>query len=306
MPSFFLLALTAIFLIGGTLDASTTSQQLLTMNDSHQKNAAYVESCDFPLFFWKEGNFTNFGDYLSLKIVERIVGSSVRFYNKKNLRQDRKLLALGSIFYFANENDVVWGAGINGKRPDKKDYSFTNLEIKAVRGPLTKIFLKENFGIECPEIYGDPALLVPYLFPEFKRNENPSRDYIVIPHYLDVKHFKRSDDDHVVYPTDPWNTVIEMVLDSKFVISGSLHGIIVAEAFGIPARALRISDAEPIFKYQDYYLGTGRAEFQFATSIEMALMMGGEPSFKCDLKKLYESFPFYLYPDCQVQQLDFQ
>ena len=278
------------------------------VNASHNspQNSVAEEINDFPVFFWKEGNFTNFGDYLALKIVERIVGKPLRFYNKKNLKQDRKLLALGSIFYFANENDVVWGAGINGKRLDKKDYSFTDLEIKAVRGPLTKKYLKDNFEIECPEIYGDPALLVPYLFPEFKKSETPSRDYVIIAHYLEIKHFKRSEDDHIVYSTDPWNQVIEAILDSKFVISGSLHGLIIAEAYGIPARALRISDAEPVFKYHDYYSGTGRPEFQFAPSVEMALKMGGEPPFECDLKKLYEAFPFYLWPECTAPQIDFQ
>ena len=33
--------------------------------------------------------------------------------------------------------------------------------------------------------------------------------------------------------------MIEAILDSKFVILGSLHGLIIAEAYGIPARALR-------------------------------------------------------------------
>lgn len=298
MTGFRFLILTSLLFTTINANATDTSHQKSVVNES--------QNSDFPVFFWKEGNFTNFGDYLALKIVERIVGIPLRFYNKKNLKQDRKLLALGSIFYFANENDVVWGAGINGKRPDKKDYSFTHLDIKAVRGPLTKQFLKDNFNIECPEIYGDPALLVPYLFPEFKKKENPSRDYVIIAHYLDIKHFKRSEDDHVVYSTDPWDQVIEAILDSKFVISGSLHGLIIAEAYGIPARALRISDAEPIFKYQDYYLGTGRSEFHFASTVEMALKMGGEPPFKCDLKKLYEAFPFYLWPECTPQSIDFQ
>ncbi len=248
-----------------------------------------------PLLYWQEEPFVNFGDVLSLKMVERIVGSPVRCYLKRTKNQDKKLLAIGSIFYFANEGDVIWGSGINGKTLEKKQYRFNHLDVRAVRGPLTRQFLYENFQIECPEIYGDPALLFPYLFPEFKRKENPSLDYIVIPHFLERKLFSK-EDPHVVYPTDPWEEVIEKILDSRFVISSSLHGIIIAEAYGIPARLLRITENQHIFKYHDYYLGTGRPDFQVASSIEEALRMGGELPFQCDLRKLYEAFPFEFWP----------
>src|SRR5216684_854896 len=68
-----------------------------------------------PLYYWKDRvqrvdtmdgqTFVNFGDLLSLKIVERIVGGQARVYVKKK-QPERKLLALGSIFYFAADNDV--------------------------------------------------------------------------------------------------------------------------------------------------------------------------------------------------------
>lgn len=245
-----------------------------------------------PLFYWQEGNFVNFGDKLSLKLVERIVGTPLRTYNKKSPLQDKKLLAIGSIIYFANNFDVIWGSGINGKRVDKKDYNFSYLDVRSVRGPITRNFLIENFGIPCPEIFGDPALLLPYLFPEFKKSTYPQREYVIIPHYADIKYFPKTKDKHVVYPTEQWDSVISAILDSSFVISSSLHGIIVAEAFGIPARMLRVSQTEPLLKYQDYYEGTGRPDFAFATSVEEALLMGGEPPYQCDLQKLYNAFPF--------------
>jgi pyruvyltransferase len=258
-----------------------------------------------PLFYWKEGPFVNFGDYLSLKLIERIVGGSVRFYNKKTKNAEKKLLAIGSIFYFACDNDVVWGSGINGKRLNRSDYCFSDLDVRAVRGPLTRQFLMENFNIRCPEIYGDPALLFPYFFPEFKRKSVPSRDYIVIPHYLEQNLFSNNDE-HVVNSTDPWDEVLEKILDSRFVISSSLHGVVMAEAYGIPARLLRITEKEPLFKFQDYYLGTNRPHFRFAISIEEALQMGGEPPFQCNLKRLYEAFPFEFWPQTSFQFPDFE
>ncbi len=258
-----------------------------------------------PLFWWKEGNFINFGDHLSYILVERIVGCPLRCYNKRSIVQDKKLLASGSIFYFAYEGDVVWGSGINGKRPNKDEYLFNSLDIRSVRGPLTRAFLQDNFGILAPEVYGDPALLFPYLFPEFKKSETPKNAYSVIVHYLDSGHFVDSDDSHLVSGIAPWDTVIKEILNSEFVISSSLHGVVIAEAYGIPARLLRLSDHEPLLKFHDYYQGTGRQQFQFATSIQEALSMGGEPKIDCDVEKIYRAFPFEFWPDSNFPNVDF-
>lgn len=258
-----------------------------------------------PLYYWREPHWTNFGDYLSLMLVERIVGEPISVYKKKKI-PEKKLLAIGSILSFANDEDIIWGSGVNGKRPFKEHYLFTKLDVRAVRGPLTQNFLYENFGIEAPSIYGDPALLIPYFFPEFERKENPQYPYLIIPHYSDISFFPRSKgEDFIIYPTDPWNDVIEKILDSEFVISSSLHGVILAEAFGIPARLLRVTEKEPLLKYQDYYYGTGRFEFKFANSIEEALLMGGEEPFNCDLEKLYHAFPFEIWPQANFKHIDF-
>lgn len=257
-----------------------------------------------PVFYWCENPQINFGDYLSFKLVERIVGKPIGNCGKKHCNV-QSVFGSGSIFYFAKDNDVIWGTGINGLRLNKKDYTFTYLDVRSVRGPLTREFLMNHFSFEVPEIYGDPALLFPYFFPEFKRKENPSRDYIIIPHYREISLYPKSKYPNVVYPTEPWDQVIEKILDSKFVISNALHGLIIADAYGIPSRLLRTTDREPFFKYRDYYLGTGRPDYQFATSIEEALEMGGEEPINCNLEAIYRTFPFELWPDAVYQVIDF-
>lgn len=252
------------------------------------------EARDLPLYYWQAGSFTNFGDYLSLKLVERMLQKKVTVVN--HTFAGKKLFAIGSIISKASTGDVIWGAGIKGLHLQKKDYKFTALDVRAVRGPLTRAFLLENFGIKSPQIYGDPALLIPYFFPEFKRQKTPKYPYIIIPHYSEEKMFPKDKYPHAVYPSEPWNVVIQKILDSKFVISSSLHGIILAEAFKIPARFLRITDHEPLFKYQDYYEGTGRKSFTYATSVQQALSLGGEPPYTCDLKALIKAFPFDYWP----------
>ena len=255
-----------------------------------------------PLFCWRELPFENFGDYISWKLVERIVDSPIHAIRKKRVFE-KKLFAIGSILYFATDGDIIWGSGINGKTLSKEHYIFSNLDIRAVRGPKTRQFLTENFHIHCPEIYGDPALLFPHFFPEFKRKKDPKYDYIIIPHYSEILQFPKNESQEVVYPIDPWDEVVEKILDSKFVISSSLHGVILAEAYGIPARYLRTSENESLFKYEDYYEGTGRPNFQFAKSVDEALLMGGEPPIICDLAKLYEAFPFECWPNAELKPL---
>lgn len=256
-----------------------------------------------PLYYWDartSHDFTNFGDLCSEKIVERIVGHPIATtFNRSLLTRHgkRKLLALGSIIHMAEDNDVIWGSGINGKHPDGKDkefYRFTKLDVRAVRGPLTRQFLLD-IGIDCPEVYGDPALLLPQLFPEFKKSDSPSKEYIIIPHLSDEHLF--GDHPNTVSAKEDFEEVIRQILDSKFVISTSLHGIIVAEAFGIPARYLKVSNLEPLFKYADYYYGTGRINFTYATSLEEALKIGGEPPLTCNLDKLLKAFPMELFPE---------
>ncbi len=266
----------------------------------------FMHTEGLPLYYWQHKRFVNFGDYLSLKLIERIVGKPIEEYKKINDKNERKLLGIGSIVSFARDNDVVWGSGIKRKSLEKIKYNFTTLDVRAVRGPLSRQFLMQNFNIAVPEVYGDPALLIPYFFPEFKRKTNPQYEYLIIPHYSEEHLFPKNLFPNVVYPTDPWDEVIEKITDSKFVISSSLHGIIVAEAFGIPARLLRIvTRKEPLFKYRDYYFGTGRFTYDIALSIEEALAMGGEKPIQCDLEKLYNAFPFDLWPSVQFVKPDF-
>jgi pyruvyltransferase len=255
-----------------------------------------TDSKGLPLYYWQQKAFVNFGDYLSLMLVERIVGTPVKVHQNYPQNKMKVLHAIGSILSFAKNDDIIWGSGVNGKVLQKKDYKFHCLDVRSVRGPLSRAFLWENFQIQCPEIYGDPALLTPYFFPEFKRAEQPRYPYIIIPHYSETHYFSKEDYDNVVYPTDPWDEVISKILDSEFVISSAMHGIIVAEAYGIPARQLRITENEPLFKYMDYYYGTNRPDFKYASSVEEALEMGGEKPFECDLKQLYEAFPFEFWP----------
>lgn len=248
------------------------------------------------LFYWDakpQIGFANFGDALSEALIERMIGHPVEIATQP-FDGHIKLLGIGSIMNYARDHDVIWGTGVNGKSPEKS-FAFKTLDVRSVRGPLTRDFLLKR-GIFCPEVYGDPTLLVPIYFPEFQKPIIPTYEYLIVPHFSDEIHFVGLA--NMVSVTNPWNVVIEKILSSKFVIASALSGLIVAEAFGIPARLLQIdnkSNTEDLFKYQDYYFGTGRFDFKYATSVEEALSMGGEPMPECDLEKLIQVFPSELF-----------
>ena len=250
-----------------------------------------------PLFYWDARprlGFSNFGDAMSVSIVERILGKPIATTTHATPGK-KKFLAIGSIVNYADEGDVLWGTGVNGSYPKHSDYHFTSLDVRAVRGPLSRQFLME-MGINCPEVYGDPTLLLPQLFPEFQKPSSPSQEYVVIPHFSDEALFKHLP--NMVSVKEDWQVVVRKILDSQFVISSALSGVIVAEAFGIPARLIvapNENNTETLFKYADYYQGTHRFNFRFATSIEEALEMGGEPLPECDLERLLQAFPYDLF-----------
>ncbi|AIZ65043.1 hypothetical protein PK28_05825 [Hymenobacter sp. DG25B] len=246
------------------------------------------------LYYWRPQHTLaqNFGDHLSKMIVARIL-SQREFSLEEETPHAHKMFAIGSIMQLAKDDETIWGSGVNGcYKPE--DHTFKRLDVRAVRGRLSAEYLRAR-GIQVPEVYGDPALLLPYIFPtKFKRESK--RKYAVIPHHTEEKMLAQQKVQNVISPMGSWNKIISQILEADFVISSSLHGIIVAEAYGIPSRYLRISNNQDLFKYNDYMSGTGRGEIEFATSVEQALEMGGQaPIVEFDHTKLLNAFPWDLW-----------
>ncbi len=199
----------------------------------------------------------NFGDYLSFVIVGELLKKAGVFPLPQKV-DNRKLLALGSIIHFANDGDVVWGSGVNGKMPDDR-YRFKQLDVRMVRGPLTAKFL-QNKGIDVPKgVYGDPAILLPDLFPEFQASPITGKK-IVLPNFNELaiiqEHVPK--DFTLVSPVGYWKSVVKDILTSELVLTSSLHGLILAERFNVPVRFVAPCGGETLFKYEDYLEGTGR------------------------------------------------
>lgn len=240
-------------------------------------------------FFWTPRDRLNFGDYLASAVVARMLARCEMLADEPAARATT-LFSIGSVLHFARDGETVWGSGRNGKIADEA-HGFSSLDVRAVRGPLTRDWLLSR-GVSCPAVFGDPALLIPQLFPtRFRRSVTPGRIGIV-PNLNDLP---LVDDSRVIDPTKRWDAVIDAILSCELVIASSLHGLIVADAFGVPCAQVRFGPAEHDFKYEDYHRGAGRTDFWSNASIEEAIARGPLPPIAFDVQPLMAAFPYDLW-----------
>lgn len=230
---------------------------------------------------------TNFGDSLAGEIVRALVS---RLAPWDTPQRPRRLLSLGSIMHFAQPYDTVWGTGINDKIDERIGSS--KLDVRAVRGPKTRAALRK-LGVAVPEVYGDPALLLPELFPESVAwTKNKQYEYSIIPNLNDAA--EHAAIQGFVSPLAPVWDVVRRIAQSEFVVASSLHAIIIAEALGVPVRPF-VSGSETRFKYDDYAMGTGRAPLAFADTPQEALGLGPIEPLSFDSAPLLQAFPADLW-----------
>jgi hypothetical protein len=201
----------------------------------------------------------NYGDLIGKYLVEKIAKKKIIFSNPKKFSFHDFLnpiyFTAGSILAHVNSKCIVWGSGIIERKEIVESAHFL-----ATRGPQTRNRLME-LGYKVPELYGDPALLLPeYYNPILEKKYEIG----IIAHYNDFKLVKN------LYKNNKTIKVIDLmtldvesktdeILACKRIISSSLHGIIVAHAYNIPAIWIQFSNK--LFgdgiKFQDYFESVG-------------------------------------------------
>lgn len=222
----------------------------------------------------------NFGDLLGPLIARRL---AEQLALPAHAHRGKRLLTVGSIMHLAEEGDVIWGSGVNGKIQRN---SFPDLDVRAVRGPLTARVLKSS-NIAVPEVFGDPALLLPELWSLDQLGvQAKSGGTLFVPNLHDLPTFPKGSLDP---RGDPLRRVAQ-IASAEFVVSSSLHGIIVAEAYGVPVAPV-VSHSEPSFKYEDYFEGTGRRLPRFSEHPIRAAETSGLAPLRWDSTGLLSAFP---------------
>lgn len=200
----------------------------------------------------------NFGDQLNPYLIPKLFNVNVRWIDS-SVRKS-KTFAIGSILARADHSTQVWGSGYISAT--SKVIGRPN--ILAVRGPMTRRLLISQ-GISCPPIYGDPALLLPSVYsPKVTKKFKVG----IIPHYVDYNSafIESARSERGVKIINIQNKNIEQVISEiascEILLSSSLHGLIVADAYGIPNIWIKISNGVVggNFKFNDYFASVSRKE----------------------------------------------
>ncbi len=207
---------------------------------------------DWIYAHWWRGD--NFGDSATPYLIEKLSGKRAVW------AQPRPgivtYMVTGSILTSpASEHCIIWGCGII----DTESPILRPLEICAVRGKITRNRLLDC-GYECPEIYGDPVLLLPRLY-----RPNVSKKYAlgIVPHWMDLAKvyadYGSEREVLIVHVNDPVERVIRDILSCEKIVSSSLHGIVAADAYGIPNHRVEFSDEVHgrNIKFCDYWSAVG-------------------------------------------------
>jgi pyruvyltransferase len=198
------------------------------------------------LYYWR--GVKNFGDLLAPLLLKRFAHINSEWAAPK----ESDAVLIGSILDLmpADYGGVIAGCG---KLHEERSMDFPHAKVLAVRGPLTARGMKGSFAI------GDPGLLADELVGYKDKEYNLG----VIPHWTDKTlefdpRFLKYNPRIIRVSDDPLH-FIEEVAKCKKIVSSALHGIILADAFGIPRR-IEISPkaiSHPkqeggLFKWKDY------------------------------------------------------
>jgi pyruvyltransferase len=208
------------------------------------------------LKFYQE--YPNAGDQFSFALAKRYFSENV-IPSTINTLTVPNLILVGSYLIKSDAYSHICGAGFIATDTPWFQLSTAPKSIHCVRGPLTAELLEKQ-GIHCPKIYADPGILAPELFP---RSVFPKHKIGVIPHFLDVNlpwiESCRAKGISIIDASSPLDKYFSDIHGCEIILSSSLHGIIFAHAYGIPALWIELSDnvIGNGFKFYDYYLSLG-------------------------------------------------
>ena len=207
----------------------------------------------------------NWGDDINISFLQDISDFNILVKNASFLFRYLPIKTYNCIGSIIGGNTdrytSIWGSGIIS---EDTHIPYKPVKVYSVRGPLTRKMLLDR-GIDCPEIYGDPALLVSrYYRPRISK----TYEIGIIPHYVDEENtalteFCRLHPDVLIIHMrgyNHWHDIPDQILSCKKVISSSLHGLIISDSYGVPNAWVRFSEAIEggNFKYLDYFASVGR------------------------------------------------
>ncbi len=199
----------------------------------------------------------NFGDAISPVVLAHVSGREVVAAGVKKA----DVWAIGSLLQvvkrgFAAPRDhtpLIWGTGL--LHPVNGTAFLDNVKVALLRGPITAALL----GLTVDR-FGDPGLLISDVWP---CDRAPNGRIGIVPHHtlLDdviLQALLESDPRYLLIdPRDPAQDVCAAIAACDHVFASSLHGLVVADAYGVPNTWLA-PVGQSRLKYLDYAAAVGR------------------------------------------------
>jgi pyruvyltransferase len=205
---------------------------------------------EIPAYWWHHA--PNFGDLITPWLIEKMTGKKAVLRGKG----EAHYVAVGSILAYVTQNSIVWGTGSFGiEQINQIQPKATYL---AVRGPLTRNKIRTQ-KIECPAVYGDPALLTPEYFwpavtPEYELGLILRHSEGTLNEQVQIDGVKK-----IYLRNDDVEGTIREILQCKRIATTSLHGLILADAYRIPSAWIDSKSPYGLdFKYWDYFLSVDK------------------------------------------------
>lgn len=235
----------------------------------------------------------NVGDALGPYLYARVVGDKPAVCYARETSRESGLTLVGSILqdFRQTKPRIVWGAGLIAPGSAKH---LRRDKVLGVRGPLTAACVIRDTR-QLPRIVSDPGLAIGELLP---REIEADRDLGFVIHSVDRDYFKARKQELPAELIDNYCGNVEELIRSlqryRRVISSSLHGCVLAHAYGIPALPVRISGRVTggSWKFRDYYASVGCQNFV------MPMVQSRQ-----GLEKLRESRDFWSPPLSLVSEL---
>jgi len=253
-------------------------------------------------------------------------GGDSGFLNRTGSQLDTCLMSIGSLLRMVKSGDHIWGTGVAfdktvQNRCGRKEVD--NVTVYSSRGPLSAGEIqrhcdvtnlpgnnvKNNEATNTIEGAGDAGFLVPFLFPELLHKKgdlnSETKTPCYVPHKFDVGNKQWGTALPNAQPLMVgigWVNMTLRMQSCSFVISSSLHGIIFAEALGIPSKWFQRSKNVGTFKFQDFYASLREGQPEAATperEVESAKGKITQPLSRMEreayARRVLKTFPIHLF-----------
>lgn len=240
---------------------------------------------------YKNGNL---GDLLTKDIFTQLFNIPIEI----GTLNDSECIGIGSVLqhFLHNKSNSrtinVWGSGFIEEKKTYSEKFINNMNFLAVRGEYTKNRLVEMYDRDFSNVtLGDPGLLSPMLI---DKKIIKKHTLGIIPHYIDSENpvfekIKSSiSNSTIINPLgDPIET-IKQISECELIISTSLHGLVVADGFGIPNYWCEVSKnvAGDGYKFNDYY--SVYKNIDKKSPIQLLDIQKFDKQFMGKIKKVYD------------------